>query len=63
LEYAPKSWAKQRLEAIEQEVLDHTKMVLAALSTKELQSVGALRTHIAQAEADAKRLIRSGGVK
>ena len=60
--HAPTTWADERLEAIEQKVLDHTRLVMEALSTNELRSPGALRTHIAQAVADAKRIIRQGGL-
>ena len=60
LHRAPLEWPNERLEAIEENVLDHTKMILAASSTNELRSPGALRTHIAQAVADTKRHIRNG---
>jgi len=59
LHHAPLKWPDERLEVIEDKVLDNTKMVLAGLSTNELRSPGALRTHIAQAVADTKRHIRS----
>lgn len=61
--HAPTTWADERLEAVEERILDHTRLVLAALSMNELRSAGALRTHIAQAGADTKRLIRCGGLK
>ena len=63
MHHAPLKWSDERLEVIEEKVLDHTKMVLAALGTNELQSPGALRIHIAQAVADTKRLIRAGKSK
>jgi hypothetical protein len=55
--HAPLRWPDERLEVIEDEVLDRTKMVLAGLITNQLRSPGALRTQIAQAVADTKRLI------
>jgi len=61
--HAPTTWADERLDAIEEEVLDHTRLVLDALSTDELQSAGALIAHIAQAVADTKRLIHQGGAQ
>ncbi len=63
LHHAPLKWPDERLEVIEEIVLDHTKIDLAALSTNELRSPGALRTYIAQAVADTKRLIRNGGTE
>ena len=57
--HAPLKWPDERLEVIEEKVLDHTKMVLAGLSTNQLRSPGALRTHIRQAVAQTKRLIRN----
>ena len=36
---------------------------LAALSTAELQSAGALQRHISQAIAETKRVIRQGGAR
>jgi hypothetical protein len=59
LRHAPLKWPDECLEVIEEKVLDHTKMILAALSTNELRSPGALRTHITQAVAQTKRLIRN----
>ena len=58
--HAPTTWSDERLDHIEQQVLDHTRLVLDALSTVELQSEGALRTHIGQAVADTKRILRQG---
>jgi arabinogalactan endo-1,4-beta-galactosidase len=62
LQNAPNSWSDERCEAVEEHVLDHTRLVLAALSTKEIQSAGALQAHIVQAIAETKRIIRMGGV-
>jgi hypothetical protein len=60
--YAPSTWNDNYLDEIVKKILDNTKMVLAALSTSELQSAGALRSHIAQAVSDTKRRIHQGGV-
>ncbi len=53
-------WPDGRLEAIEEKVLDNTKVILTGLSTDKLWSPGTLQTHIGQAVADTKRLIRNG---
>jgi hypothetical protein len=58
LQYAPTTWSEERLDEIEKHVLNHTQLVLDALSTSELQSQGALQTHICHAIAEAKRIIR-----
>ena len=63
LHHASLKWPDRRLVAIEDKVLDNTKMALAALSTDTLRSAGALRTHIAEAVAQTKRLIRAGRSK
>jgi hypothetical protein len=63
LVHAPQSWKQDRREAVEENVLAETRMILDALSTKELGSTGALRTHIGRAIDETKRLIRQGGVK
>ena len=69
LHHAPLKWPDERLEVIEEKVLDHAKMILAGLSSNELRSPGALRTYFALAVADTKRLIHnvratnSGGAK
>ena len=55
--HAPENWSDERLEAIEEEVVQNTRAALDTLSTEELQSPGVLRLHIAQAVADAKKLI------
>lgn len=62
LHHAPESWTPENRDAVQETILDHTRLVLDALRTNELQSAGALRSHIAQAIADTKRLIRQGGV-
>lgn len=61
--HAPQSWKQDRREAVEESVLAETRVILDALSTNELGSTGALRTHIGRAIAETKRLIRQGGVK
>jgi hypothetical protein len=60
--HAPTRWPDERLDEIEQQVLDHTGLVLATLSTTELQSQGALQNHIVLAVAETKRMIRMGRV-
>jgi hypothetical protein len=59
--HAPPTWPDDRLDDIEKQVLDHTRLVLDALSANELQSAGALQNHIFQAIAETKRVIRMGG--
>lgn len=59
---APESWSQEKRDAVADSVMDNTRLVLAALSTNELQSAGALRSHIAQVIADTKRIIHQGGV-
>jgi hypothetical protein len=59
--HSPQSWTQKSRDAVEASVLDHSRLVLDALSTQELQSEGALQSHIAQAVADTKRIIRQGG--
>jgi hypothetical protein len=60
LMHAPTTWSDERLDGIEKQVLDHTQLVLDALSTSELQSQGALKTHIVHAIAETKRMIWMG---
>lgn len=60
---APKSWSREKCEAVEQSVLAETQMILDALSSTELQSAGALRMHIGRAIAETKRLVHQGGVR
>jgi len=60
---APESWSQERREAVEESVLSESRMILDALSTIELQSAGALQTHIGRAIAEAKRLVHLGGVR
>jgi hypothetical protein len=61
--HAPQSWSQARREAVEESVLAETRLVLDALSTNELRSSGALRSHIGRAIDETKRLIRQGGVR
>ncbi len=61
--HAPKSWKQERREAVEESVLAESRMILDALSTKELVSTGALLSHIGRAIDETKRLIRQGGVR
>jgi hypothetical protein len=60
--HVPDSWSDDRCDAVEESALDHTRHVLAALSNSEVQSAGALQIHIAQAIAETKSIIRTGGV-
>jgi hypothetical protein len=57
LHHAPLQWQDEALEAIEEEVLRHTRFILDAIATSELNWPGALRLHIANGVADTKRLI------
>jgi hypothetical protein len=61
--HSPQSWTQERRYAIEESLLADTGMILDALSITELQSAGALRTHIGRAIAGAKRLVHLGGVR
>ena len=63
IHHAPESWSQEHRDAIEENILDHTRMVLSALSANELRSESALQRHIAQAIAETKRLIHKGGVR
>jgi hypothetical protein len=58
----PKSWSREKCEAVEESVVAESRMILDALSTSELQSAGALRMHIGRAIAETKRLVHQGGV-
>ena len=57
LEAAPQSLTEERREAIEEQVLAHTRLLLDALSVDEMLSEGALFSHIANARFDVSRLI------
>jgi hypothetical protein len=61
LHHAPDHWQEKELDLIETAVLDHTRLVLDALSISELQWPGALDQHIEQAVAETKRLIHERG--
>ena len=52
------SLTKDDRAAIENEILSHTSRVLGALSSAEMQSDGALMSHIGSARYEANRLIR-----
>jgi hypothetical protein len=47
----------EQLEAIEDIVLAHTRLVMGALSFDEMQSEGALLGHIANVRLETNRLI------
>lgn len=55
---APESFRREGLEAIEETVLAHTHLVVAALGFEELQSEGSLLSHIANARVETNSLIR-----
>lgn len=52
---APSSFTFEELERIEECVMSHTHRVVNALSFEEMQSEGALLSHIAQARLDTNR--------
>ena len=54
---APESITLDELGQIEQTVMAHTQHVVDALSIDEMQSEGALLSHIASARTDTNRLI------
>ncbi|MGD1095524.1 MAG: hypothetical protein ABSB35_26455 [Bryobacteraceae bacterium] len=54
---APLSFDCDELERIEESVMSHTQHVLGALSFEEMQSEGALLSHIANARLDTTRRI------
>jgi len=58
LDDAPESVSRQDREAIEETVLAHTRHIVEALSFDEMQSEGALLSHIANARFDTYRLVR-----
>jgi hypothetical protein len=60
--HAPLTWTDERLDRIEQQVLDHTRLLMETLNTNELRSAD-FRTEVAKAVAETKRLIRAGGVR
>jgi hypothetical protein len=55
---APGSFSREQLEAIENEIMSHTQQVVDALGFAEMQSEGALFSHIADARCDTGRLLR-----
>jgi len=61
--HAPQSWTQAKREAVEESVLAESRLVIEALSTNELGSTSALRSHIGRAIDETKRLIRQGGVR
>jgi hypothetical protein len=56
--HASPSWSDGQCEAVEQAVLNNMKIMLAALSTSELQLPGAARLQISRAVAETERMIR-----
>ena len=55
---APECFSREQLEEIENEIMSHTQQVVDALGFDELQSQGALLSHIANARWDTGRLMR-----
>ena len=55
---APESISFDELERIEQNVMSHTQLVVDALGYEEMQSEGALLTHIANARSETNKLLR-----
>ncbi len=56
--FAPQSLTDDGREAIEDDILTQSRIVVDALSTEEMTSEGALLSHIANARWDTTRLIR-----
>ena len=56
--FAPQSLTDDGREAIEDDILTQSRIVVDALSTEEMTSEGALRSHITNARWDTTRLIR-----
>jgi hypothetical protein len=55
---AAAGFSGEQLEAIENEIMAHTQRVVDALGFDEMQSEGALFSHIADARCDTGRLMR-----
>ena len=55
---APVSLSREEREAIESSVLAHTRLVVDALGTQEMQSERALLSHVSNARQETNRLIR-----
>lgn len=55
---APASFTREQLEEIEESVLAHSRLIMDALSFDEMQSGGALLSHIANARYETNRLMR-----
>lgn len=58
LDGAPQAINAKDQEEIERMILNHTQLVVDALSTEEMGSEGALLSHIANARTDTNRQIR-----
>jgi len=54
---APDSFRREELDNIEESLLAHTRLVMDTLSFEEMQSEGALLSHIANARYETNRLI------
>jgi hypothetical protein len=55
---SPTSICAADRQAIESEIIDHTRGLLEALSPEEMANQGALILHLANARTEAQRLIR-----
>jgi hypothetical protein len=55
---ATAGFSRKQLEEIESEIMAHTQQVVDALGFDEMQSAGAMLSHIANARCDTGRLIR-----
>jgi hypothetical protein len=55
--HAPPMWSNEQCEEVEENIMAHTKAIVSALTTQELNSTTALQRHIDEAVAETKRLI------
>ncbi|MGJ5818791.1 hypothetical protein [Paludibaculum fermentans] len=61
--HAPATWSDDRLDGIELQVLERTRLALDKLSDDDIQSASALQLQIAKAVAETERLVSAGGVR
>jgi len=61
--HAPTTWPDERLDLIEQQVMDRTRLTLDTLNIDEIQSADAFQFVMTKAVAKTKHLIRVGGVR
>ena len=57
---ATPDWSDEQCEDFEENIMAHTKAIVSALTTQELNSTPALQQHICGAVAETKRLIHGG---